>query len=158
MEVEARFSTPDERTCQRLLKATGLPGFSLVEPRVAELHARCLDTADHAFRAGGCASRIRRQDSQTLVTLKGLGALSGAIHHRTEHRVELPETLSSRNWPQSTACDQALHSSSGEPQFLLCQVLQTRHHRILCDGHHPVAELNKEDQSAKIIKARKKHE
>jgi inorganic triphosphatase YgiF len=87
LEVEGKFSIPDERTFQRLPKATSLVGFSLEEPRLAELCDRYLDTADGAFRARGYACRIRRQDSQTLATL----------------------TLSPRDWPKSAARDLALH-------------------------------------------------
>jgi hypothetical protein len=124
LEVKAKFSIRDERTVQRLLKATALAGFSLEEPRVAELHDRYLDPAGGAFRAGGYACRIHRQDSPTLATLKALGAVSGAIHHRSEHQVELPETLSPRDWPQSAARDLALHLGSGEPLFLLFAIHQ----------------------------------
>ena len=87
LKVEAKFSIPDERTFQRLLKATARTGFSLEESRLAELCDRYLDTADGAFRARGYACRIRWQDSQTLATL----------------------TLSPRDRPQSAACDLALH-------------------------------------------------
>jgi inorganic triphosphatase YgiF len=142
LEVKAQHGILDVRTFQRLLSATALAGFSLEEPGVAERHDCYLDRADSAFRAEGYACRIRRQDSQTLVTLKGLGAASGAIHHRTEHRVKLPETLSPRDWRQSTARDLALHLGSGEPLFLLCEIHQTRHRRLLCDGRRFVAELN----------------
>jgi inorganic triphosphatase YgiF len=127
LAVEVKSSIPDERTSQRLLKAGALAVFSLEEPRVAELHDRYLDTPDSAFRAGGHACRFRWQDCQNLATLKGLGAVPGAIHHRTEHQVDLPETLSPRDWPQSAARDLALHPGSGEPLFLLFETHQTRH-------------------------------
>lgn len=142
LEVQAKSSIPDERTFQRLLSATALAGFSLEEPWTAELHARFLDTADGAFRAGGYACRICRQDSQPLSTLKGLGAGSGAVHHRTEQQVELSEALSPRDWPQSAALDLALHLSSAEPLFLLFEIHQTRHRRLLWDGYRSVTKLN----------------
>jgi uncharacterized protein YjbK len=87
LKVEAKFSIPDERTFQRLLKATARTGFSLEKSCLAELYDRYLDTADGAFRARGYACRIRRQDSQTLAAL----------------------TLSPPDWPQSAAHDLALH-------------------------------------------------
>jgi len=60
LEVEAKFGILDERTFQRLLKATALAGFILEEPRVAELCDRCLDTAGGAFRFDIHQSRHRR--------------------------------------------------------------------------------------------------
>ena len=44
MEVEAKFSIPDEQTFQRLLEATSLAGFSLEEPALLDLHDQYLDT------------------------------------------------------------------------------------------------------------------
>ena len=108
MEVEAKFSIPDERTFQRLLEATSLAGYSLEEPALLDLHDRYLDTGDGAILAGGYACRIRQQDGLTLATLKGLGTASGAIHHRIEHEVELPQPLPPQQWPPSVARDLCL--------------------------------------------------
>ncbi|MEJ2735859.1 MAG: CHAD domain-containing protein [Anaerolineae bacterium] len=142
MEVEAKFIIPDEQTFQQLLEATSLAGFGLAEGTVAELHDRYLDTAGGALWAGGYACRIRRQDSQTLVTLKGLGTVTGAVHRRTEHEVDLPEALPPQNWPSSVARDLALRLSGGEPLFSRFEIEQTRHQRGLYQGERAVAELN----------------
>lgn len=109
MVIEARFGIPDERMLWRLLSATALVGFGLEEPRVAELCDRYPDTADGAFRTQCYAYRIRQPDSPTPPWLKGLGVVSGAIHHRTEPEAELPETLSPRDWPYTAARELALH-------------------------------------------------
>lgn len=142
MEVEAKFSIPDEGTFQRLLEVTSLAGFSLEEQEVTDLHDRYLDTAGGAFRARGYACRIRQQDSQTLATLKGLGAVSGAIHRRTEYEVKLPEPLPPQDWPPTIARDLALRLGGDEPLLLLFEIHQSRHRRTLFDGHRAVAELN----------------
>jgi CHAD domain-containing protein len=142
VEVEAKFIIPDEQTFQQLLETTSLAGFSLAEGTVAELHDRYLDTAGRALWAGGYACRIRRQDSQTLVTLKGLGTVAGAIHRRTEHQVDLPESLPPQDWPPSVARDVALRLSGGEPLLPLFEIEQTRHQRALHHGNRIVAELN----------------
>ena len=142
MEVEAKFSIPDESTFQRLLEATSLAGFSLQEPTVLDLHDRYLDTPDGTILAGGFACRIRQQDGLTLATLKGLGTALGAIHHRIEHEVELPQSLPPQHWPPSIARDTALRLSGSEPLVPLFEVNQARHRRHMCDGDHIVAELN----------------
>ena len=142
MEVEAKFIIPDEQTFQQLLETTSLAGFSLAEGTVAELHDRYLDTTGSALWAGGYACRIRRQGSQTLVTLKGLGTVTGAVHRRTELQVDLPESLPPQDWPASVARDVALRLSGGEPLIPLFEIEQTRHQRTLHDGDLAVAELN----------------
>jgi hypothetical protein len=109
LKVEAKSSFPDERMFRWLRKATTLAGFSLEEPPVTGMHDRHLDSADGAFRATGYACRNRRQDSQPLAMLKGLGAMSGATHHQTEHLAEPPEALTPWDWPQNAPRDMALH-------------------------------------------------
>lgn len=119
MEVEAKFRIPAGRTFQQLLEATGLAVFGLEGPRMAAPHDCCLDTADDLFRAGGYPCRIRWQDGQTSATFKGLGAVSGAAHHRAAQHGVLPETLSPQDWPQRAARDLALHPGSGESLYSL---------------------------------------
>jgi len=142
LEVEAKFSIPDEQTFQRLLEATSLAGYSLGEPTLLDLHDQYLDTDGSTILAGGYACRIRQQDGLTLATLKGLGTASGAIHHRMEHEVELPQPLPPHLWPPSVARDCALRLCGNEPLVSLFEVNQTRHRRHLCDGDSVVAELN----------------
>jgi CHAD domain-containing protein len=142
LEVEAKFSIPDERTFQRLLEATSLAGFSLVEPALLDLHDQYLDTSEGAILAGGYACRIRQQDGLTLATLKGLGRASGAIHHRIEHEIELPQPLPPQQWPMSVARDTVLRLSKNAPLIPLFRVNQARHRRHLCHGERVVAELN----------------
>jgi len=142
LEVEAKFSIPDEQTFQRLLEATSLAGYTLEEPTLLDLHDQYLDTSEGTILAGGYACRIRQHDGLTLATLKGLGTASGAIHHRIEHEVELPQPLPPHLWPPSVARDSALRLCGHEPLVSLFEVNQTRHRRHLCDGDSVVAELN----------------
>ena len=142
MEVEAKFSIPDEQMFQRLLETTTLAGFSLDNPIVTELHDRYLDTVDGAFLAGGYACRLRRQDGQTIATLKGLGGVSGAIHRRVEHEVDLPGPLPPQLWPASPARQLALRLCGQEALVPLFEIRQSRHSRCLNDGLRAVAELH----------------
>jgi CHAD domain-containing protein len=142
LEVEAKFSIPDERTFQRLLETTSLAGFGLEEPTVTDLHDRYLDTAAGAFLAGGYACRLRRQNGQTIATLKGLGGASGAVHRRVEHEVDLPGPLPPQHWPASPARQLALRLGGEDPLVSLFEIRQSRHRRRLYDGPRAVAELN----------------
>lgn len=142
MEVEAKFSIPDEQTFQRLLETTSLAGHSLQAPALLHLHDQYLDTADGAILAGGYACRIRREDNLTLATLKGLGTASGAIHRRIELEVELPQALPPQHWPPSAARDLALCLGGCRPLVHLFEADQIRHRRHLYAGDRLVAELN----------------
>lgn len=142
MEVEAKFSIPDEQTYQRLLGATSLAGYSLEEPNLLRLHDRYVDTTEGAILAAGYACRIRQQNDLTFATLKGLGTASGAIHRREEFEVALPRPLPPEQWPASAARDLALRLSRREPLITILEADQTRYRRHLCDGDRVVAELN----------------
>ncbi len=142
MEVEAKFSIPDEQTFQTLLGATSLAGYSLKEPALLHLHDQYLDTEGGSILAGGFACRIRQQDDLTLATLKGLGTVSGAIHRREEYEVELPRPLPPQHWPASAARDLALRLRGNEPVVPLFEAEQSRHRSRLFDGERLVAELN----------------
>ncbi len=142
MEVEAKFSIPDEQTYQRLLEATSLAGYTLEDPALLRIHDRYVDTAAGAILAGGYACRIRQQNDRTFATMKGLGTASGAIHRREELEVELPQPFPPQQWPPSAARDLALRLSHQEPLLTILEADQTRHRRHLCDGDRVVAELN----------------
>jgi CHAD domain-containing protein len=142
LEIEAKFKITDEATFRRLLKTPSLAGFHLGEATVVSLHDQYLDTADWAIRAWGYACRLRRSGERYLVTIKGLGGASGAIHRRAEYEVELPGPLPVREWPPSAARDLALRLCGSEPLRLLFEVEQTRHSRLLSDGERTLAGLS----------------
>lgn len=142
MEVEAKFSIPDEQIFRQLLETTSLAGFSLGETSVAEFHDRYLDTMGGAIRAGGYACRLRQKDGRYLATLKGLGAASGAVHRRVEYEVGLLKPLAFHDWPPGEARDLALRLCGDELPVTLFIIEQTRHSRCLYEGTRAVAELS----------------
>lgn len=141
MEVEAKFTVPDERTFQRLLATSTLAGFSLDRGTVDQVHDRYLDTPEGALYANGYACRIRCEDGRTLASLKGLGNASGAIHHRAEVEVELPEPLLPHDWPPSAARDLVQRLCGQQALSPLFDLEQIRHRRSLHQGNRVVAEL-----------------
>jgi CHAD domain-containing protein len=142
LEVEAKFSVPDEQMFQRLLETTALAGFRLGEASVSELHDDYLDTSGRAFWAAGYACRLRRQGDRILAGLKGRGGAVGAVHRRAEYEVELAGPLPPQEWPLCAARDLALRLSGGEPLVPLLAVEQKRHRRLVHDGDRAVAELS----------------
>jgi CHAD domain-containing protein len=141
VEVEAKFIIPDESTLQRLLETVSLAGFALGEETVTEIHDRYLDTEDGALLMNGFSCRLRRENHHYIATVKGLGSVSGAIHHRAEYETDLPEPSRPVSWPPSTARELVLRLSGGKPLVPLLEIKQTRHRRVLQEGQRPVAEL-----------------
>lgn len=147
MEIEAKLGIPDEETFRRLLDATELARFSLGVVSVTRLHDRYLDTAGGVILAAGYACRMRREGERYLVTLKGVGEASGAIHRRLEYKVELPCSdplpvpLAPQDWPSSDARTLALQLCDQEPLVLLFEIEQIRHSRVLYEGERAFAEL-----------------
>jgi triphosphatase len=142
LEVEAKFTIPDEQTFQRLMETAALAGFSLGRGVTARLQDLYLDTADGALRAGGFACRLRREETRYLATLKGLGGASGAVHRRVEYQVRLPEPLPPWDWPPSAARDLVLRLLGDESLTFLFEIDQSRHSRSLFQGGRAVASLN----------------
>ncbi len=158
MEIEAKFQISDEEALQRLLETGTLARFTLGKVSIAELHDRYLDTKDGAIRAGGYAYRIRQTDRITLATLKGLGGVSGAVHRRAEHQVELPEPQPPQAWPSGAARDTMLRLCDTEELTAMFEVKQTRYSRPLYDGDRLVAEvsldrvrISREDMAASFL-------
>jgi CHAD domain-containing protein len=142
LEIEAKFSIPDEETFQRLKDTTTVAGFRLGSGEVAELYDRYLDTAGKNALAQGYALRIRCHGSRYLGTLKGLGTALGAIHRRAEYEVELIEPLPLSAWPPSEARDLALRLCGDDRLNTLFEIRQTRHSRPLYDAEQAVVEFH----------------
>jgi len=141
LEIEAKYSIPDEQTFRRLEEAPALAGFHLGPVTTLDLHDTYLDTPDRAILAGGYACRLRQEGSRYLATLKGLGGVTGGIHRRDEFEIELPEPVLPADWPPGTARDLALQLAGDRPLSALFALEQTRDSRLLHHGDRQVAEL-----------------
>jgi CHAD domain-containing protein len=142
LEVEAKFSIPDEQTFQQLLEASSLAGFHLGETAVVEVSDHYLDTAGRAVQAAGYACRLRLTAGRCLVTVKGLGGTSGAIHRRAEYEVEMAGPLPPQDWPPSAARDLIVQLCADDALLPLFDVEQTRHMRLLHKADRQIAELS----------------
>jgi CHAD domain-containing protein len=142
LEIEAKFSIPDEQIFQQLLEIPSLAGFRLGQVSAAEIGDHYLDTAGRSILTAGYACRLRRAGDHYLATLKGLGGSSGAIHRRAEHEVELTEPLPPQDWPASDARDLVLQICDDDLLLPLFDIEQTRHKRLLHREDQPIAELS----------------
>ena len=142
MEIEARFVIPDRDTLMRLRGAVGLGPFApgpAVERRVRD---RYLDTETRLLYQNGYACRLRRQDDQQVLTIKGLGETVSAVHERFESEVTLPGGAGPdpESWPDGKVRELVLTLTAGAPLLDLFAVEQERYVRELREGARLVAE------------------
>ena len=133
MEIEAKFTVPDQITFDRLLQIEALGGCVLSPARLKRLHDQYLDTAGGGFLAGGFACRVRWDgDGARLVTLKSLTPAQGLLHERQELEVRLPAYvgLDPATWPACDASALASQLSRGQPLTPLFELRQERYQRL----------------------------
>lgn len=142
MEVEAKFSIPNEETFHRLQAAKQLAGFSLSTPQIREVCDRYKDTAEFAIKKAGYCCRIRESGNSWIVTVKELAAAEGAVHKREECEVVLAGDVPPAQWPESSAHDFILQCIGHEPLVELFELRQTRVMRFIkSPKERTVAEL-----------------
>jgi CHAD domain-containing protein len=126
MEVEAKFSLPDNESLQRFLALTQLAGFPLGKGRRLEIHDTYVDTLDRRILAAGFACRFRREPGGVRITLKGLGGTTSAIHKRLELEALLSAIQPAEEWPAGALREQVLQITAGDPLLALLELDQTR--------------------------------
>jgi inorganic triphosphatase YgiF len=142
VEIEAKFTIPDEGTFQRLLQATTLGAFDLAPPVLLHVHDRYLDTPTGAIRAAGFACRLRCEDDHFLAGAKGLGSALGAIHRRAEYEQPIPGPLPPTDWPPGPVRDLILRLIADQPLICLFEIEQVRHLRRVLDAGRALAQLS----------------
>ncbi|HNS50288.1 MAG TPA: CHAD domain-containing protein [Anaerolineae bacterium] len=142
MEIEAKLSVPDEQTMARLLETPAMAGYSLGGVTRHELHDCYLDTQRRAFLASGYALRLRRDEAQTLVTLKGLGGAEGAVHRRSEQEMVLSAPAMPEQWPAGPLRDKVLELRGDQALEVILEIEQVRSQREVRGGDRQVAELS----------------
>jgi inorganic triphosphatase YgiF len=142
VEIEAKFTIPDEGTFQRLLAAPALGRFDLASPALLHVRDRYLDTPTGDIHAAGYACRLRREGDRFLVGVKGLGGVSGALHRRAEHEQPISRPLPPADWPPGPVRDLVLPLSGGQPLICLFEVEQARHTRSILDAGRALAQLS----------------
>ncbi len=146
MEIEAKFNVPNASVLAHLNALEKLARFSVLPAKTKNLRDCYLDTADRRIFAHGYALRRRRQDDgDWVISLKGLGGASGAIHRREEVETKLMPQLTEQAptiWQQSevySKLQQMLGNATLDVLFCLSQKRIT--HRI-ADAERIVAKMS----------------
>ena len=123
MEIEAKFSIPDQAVFEQLCQLEALAGYRLEPAGVKSVYDRYLDTDERAILRAGYACRVRRKRSETepapaIATLKGLGGADAAsgIHRRQEYEVQVDDD-SPAAWPDKVS---SCSAAPGATLELLC--------------------------------------
>lgn len=133
MEIETKYSVPDEDVYRRLCQLTELAGLPLTDPRSARVWDRYYDTAEFDFLRARYTYRVRNKGGRVMVTLKSLAPASGALHSREEFEtiIEPGTALQPDSWPAGDAAEMAQRIGRGQPLALLFELLQERQTRRL---------------------------
>jgi CHAD domain-containing protein len=145
MEIEAKFAVTDPETWQRLKAADEIAGLTLEAGETARVHDTYLDTTGHAILAAGYACRRRQKGERLVITLKGVGESTGAIHRREELEMVLPSLQPPSRWPDGPVHDWVHQVAGGSRLAALFALEQTRTVRRIHDGDREVAELSLDD-------------
>ncbi len=140
MEIETKLIIPDAGILASLRSLRECAGFTLGRPRRERVQDVYFDTSARHLLTAGYALRLRTSNSGITLTLKGLGRLQGAVHHREEIEQPLVESLPPAEWPDGPVRErvQALCSDLGALQPL-CEIRQMRTQRQVRSGRRPVA-------------------
>ena len=145
MEVEAKFSLPGPETLHRLQVTTRLGGFPLAKGQIRVVHDTYVDTPERRIHARGFTCRFRQETEGFRLTLKELGAATGAIHKREESEILLPSIQPPEDWPTGPLKAKVLQLTMGDPLVPLLEIHQTRVVRMVRWQGKAIAELSLDD-------------
>ncbi len=101
MEIEAKFTIPDEATAQALRTLDRVGDFTIAVGEEKEVEDTYWDTPDRRLLAHGLACRLRQEETRVLATLKAAPETSGLIHRREEVEAVLPSAQPPSAWPDA---------------------------------------------------------
>jgi inorganic triphosphatase YgiF len=142
MEIEAKYTVPDEAVFEQLLARPALGSYQLRPAQEQLLLDHYLDTAERLILHGGYACRLRESAGRWRAALKSLGRSEGAVHQREEYEVDVPPDAQPSAWPPGPARDLALQLSQGRPLIELCVIRQRRAERGVWQGQRHAATLS----------------
>ncbi len=144
MEIEAKFTIPDEATAQALRTLDRVGDFTIAVGREKEVEDTYWDTLDRRLLSHGLACRLRREGTRYWATLKAAPETGGPIHRREEVEVGLPSAQPPSAWPDTLRhrIRQVTKPAHLIPLFRLHQRRYVR--PILLDGRR-IAEMSVDD-------------
>ncbi|MBN2205143.1 MAG: CHAD domain-containing protein [Thermoleophilia bacterium] len=142
MEIEAKYSVPDDDTLERLARARRLAGYTLgalADRRDGDVF---LDTADRRFLAAGYYLRRRETGDGVRLTLKGLVTATDGVLRREELEALVAVDVPVQEWPQGQLRERVESVAQGAPLAPLLELRQRRRTRAVSDGEREVGELS----------------
>ncbi len=142
MEIEAKYSVPDDDTLERLARARRLAGYTLgavADRRDGDVF---LDTADRRFLAAGYYLRRRETGDGVRLTLKGLVTATDGVLRREELEALVAVDVPVQEWPQGQLRERVEAVAQGAPLAPLVELRQRRRTRVVSDGEREVGELS----------------
>ena len=142
MEIEAKYSVPDDDTLERLARARRLAGYTLgalADRRDGDVF---LDTADRRFLAAGYYLRRRETGDGVRLTLKGLVTAADGVLRREELEALVAVDVPVPEWPQGQLRERVESVAQGAPLAPLVELRQRRRTRVVSDGEREVGELS----------------
>ena len=142
MEIEAKFILSDVLKFQSLQAINQIGNFALSAHQIQQVHDTYLDTKERLILASGYSCRLRKTETDVLITVKGLEKANGAIHHRKELEVSLPVYDIPQNWTKSPARNLILQLIGDKELIPLFDFQQTRVYRQVKEGQKEIAQLS----------------
>lgn len=103
MEIEAKYRIAGQLD-PTALESVDLAPYKLRFEALLDLQDEILDAPSGELAAAGLALRVRRDGTNTLVTLKSAGTESGGVHRREEIEESISESdAATRSWPAPVA-------------------------------------------------------
>jgi inorganic triphosphatase YgiF len=137
LEVELRFTAPDDRPLAQLEAAAWIGNFALGPPQRSDEVDRYLDTASLRLERIGWACRLRLRGERWIVSLKGPPAPrpgdSPALHRRPELEGPATESTDPAGWPASEARRWLLGVIGDQPTAERLRLDQVRVERSVLD-------------------------
>ncbi len=142
MEIEAKFILSDILKFQSLQAVDQIGDFSLSAHQIQQVHDTYLDTKERLILASGYSCRLRKTETDVLITVKGLEKANGAIHRRKELEISLPLYDIPQNWGKSPARNLILQLIGDEELLPLFDFQQTRVFRQIMQEKKTIAQLS----------------
>jgi CHAD domain-containing protein len=145
MEIEAKFSIPNQRVFSELQTVSTLDDFTLSPPRRRNVRDIYFDTAERHIWKTGYAFRRRGWSDGTLITLKALRGGEETVKRREETEVFIPREDAS-TIPDAAALNavrqRVRELTEGSKLNPLFQLDQQRIKRVAIIDEREVAELS----------------
>jgi inorganic triphosphatase YgiF len=143
MEIEAKFRVEEADVFAALLDGDTIGSFQLTHADAVEDQRNTYyDTSDRRLQAQRSGLRIRVVGVRRIVTLKGGGRVTGALHERDEWEVEIGADDRPEHWPSSEARERVLALIGAEPLQPILTIETRRRHIYASRQDDQVAELS----------------